>query len=335
MNKNNDLSIVAIIPLYNGAKWIEQAIRSVLAQTLPPDEFIVVDDGSTDDGPEIVKNVAKNLAVNNPIRLLRKTNGGQSSARNFGVAHSKSALIALLDQDDFWHPNHLEVLVGPFKKQRSISLGWVYSNLDEVDLSGRLICRSMLDYFPAQHHPKRRLWDCLSQDMFVLPGASLISRQAFDAVGGFDVRLSGYEDDDLFLRMFIAGFDNVYLKQSTTYWRMHSTSTSFSARMATSRMIYFRKLVEQFPDDIPRGVRVTTDIIAPRFATLVFNDNIRRSLREGKREMLSSARSHLREIAPFLPRRHKIRARLWVFLTKWPLLAHTYVFARHIASRIV
>jgi glycosyltransferase involved in cell wall biosynthesis len=79
-----DLSIAAIIPLYNGARWIEQSIKSVLAQTLVPDEFIVVDDGSTDDGPRIVER----LAQSHPIRLLRKPNGGQSSARNFGVAHS-------------------------------------------------------------------------------------------------------------------------------------------------------------------------------------------------------------------------------------------------------
>src|ERR1700683_4722178 len=95
--RNVDLSIAAIIPLYNGATWIEQSIRSVLSQTLPPDELIIVDDGSTDDGPNIVAR----LAQDNPlIKLLHKENGGQSSARNFGVRHSNSNLIALLDQDD-------------------------------------------------------------------------------------------------------------------------------------------------------------------------------------------------------------------------------------------
>jgi glycosyltransferase involved in cell wall biosynthesis len=100
MKASADLSIVAIIPLYNGARWIDQAIRSVFAQTVQPDEFIVVDDGSTDDGPAIVEK----LAEERPITLLRKPNGGQSAARNFGVAHSGSALIAVLDQDDRWMP---------------------------------------------------------------------------------------------------------------------------------------------------------------------------------------------------------------------------------------
>src|SRR5712671_1477586 len=113
-----DHSIAAIIPLYNGGRWIEQSVRSVLAQTLPADEFIVVDDGSTDDGPRTVER----LAQSHPIRLLRKPNGGQSSARNFGVAHSRSALIALLDQDDVWYPHHLATLIEPFRQSRGVPL---------------------------------------------------------------------------------------------------------------------------------------------------------------------------------------------------------------------
>jgi glycosyltransferase involved in cell wall biosynthesis len=59
--QDRNLSIVAIIPLYNGARWIEQSIASVLSQTLPPDEFIVVDDGSTDEGPAIVERLESSI----------------------------------------------------------------------------------------------------------------------------------------------------------------------------------------------------------------------------------------------------------------------------------
>src|SRR5256885_1353611 len=90
-----DLSVVAIIPLFNGARWILGAIESVAAQTRQPDEFIVVDDGSTDDGPAIVERVAEQHA----IKLLRMPgNAGQSAARNFAVKNSSSDLIAFLDQ---------------------------------------------------------------------------------------------------------------------------------------------------------------------------------------------------------------------------------------------
>ena len=90
-------TIVAIIPLYNGAKYIRPAIESILAQDRQPDEIVVVDDGSTDNG----EGAAIVSEVGDPrIKLLFKENGGQGSARNFGVQNSTSSLIAFLDQDD-------------------------------------------------------------------------------------------------------------------------------------------------------------------------------------------------------------------------------------------
>ena len=211
-----DLGIAAIIPLYNGAKYIREALTSVLARRLQPTEIVVVDDGSTDDGPLIVAE----MAATHPIRLLHKQNGGQASARNFGVAATTSGLIALLDQDDIWHPDHLQGLAEPFLSRSNVTLGWVYSNLDEIDETGNMIARAILSD-EDERHPKRTLIACLREDMFVLPSASLISRVAFQRVGGFDEQLRGYEDDDLFLRLFHAGFDNVYLHKPLSQWRIY------------------------------------------------------------------------------------------------------------------
>jgi glycosyltransferase involved in cell wall biosynthesis len=289
-----DLSIAAIIPLYNGARWIEQSIKSVLAQTLAPDEFIVVDDGSTDDGPRIVER----LAQNHPIRLLRKPNGGQSSARNFGVAHSKSALIALLDQDDAWYPHHLATLIEPFRKPRSVPLGWVYSNVDEIDESGRMVNKCLLSQI-SEENPKRSLAGCLGNDMFVLPSASLVSRESFEAVGGFDECLCGYEDDDLFLRLFRAGYDNIFIDEPLSQWRIYQTSTSYTSRMARSRMIYAMKLFEQFPDDRVRRRYWTRDCLAPRFLSPTLGDYVR-ALEKRDADMFRTAVAHLQILLPYL-----------------------------------
>lgn len=302
------LSIVAIIPLYNGARWIEGSIQSVLNQTLPPDEFIVVDDGSTDDGPAIVET----LAATHPIRLLRKANGGQGSARNYGVAHSSSHLIALLDQDDGWYPNHLAELIKPFRKTYSLPLGWTYSDLDLVTESGDMYARNFLSDMQIEQ-PKRHLTRCLSENMHVLPSASLISREAFEQVGGFDERLRGYEDDDLFLRIF-GHWHNVYVPLSLSYWRMNNNSASFSPTMAKSRMIYARKCIDAFPDDRKRNVFLVRDFTAPKFFRHAAVDYMK-AAGDGDNTLAMRALTDMEEMAPYL----KLKLRM-AFRLAWPIL---------------
>lgn len=312
-------TIAAIVPLYNGAPFIRATLLSIIGQARKPDEIIVVDDGSTDDGAEVVRQVAAEQSV--AITLLSKPNGGQSSARNFGVAHAGSELIAFLDQDDMWYPDHLEQLEQPFLRGvRHREIGWVYSDLDEVDRDGRMITRSLLSTMEVKH-PKRSLSDCLSGDMFVLPSASLISRKAFDEVGGFDERLSGYEDDDLFLRLFQAGYWNVYIPNSLTKWRIHTASSSYTLRMAKSRMIYRHKLFELFPDDRKRGRYFVRDVAAPRFFIHAVAE-FRKAFALGDRQNMWTARNE----ACFLLCRLNWRRRLK--LAFLPLLLTVVAFVR-------
>ena len=262
-----ELRISVVIPLYNGARFIAEALDSALAQTLRPAEIIVVDDGSTDDGPAIVARMAETQ----PITLLRAAHRGQSAARNAGIALSTGSHIALLDQDDIWYPDHLQKLSQPFLLRRHRKLGWVYSNLDEIEEDGSMRVRACLR-LGRSPHPKRDLLQCLRHDMFVLPSASLIARAALVEVGPFDENLSGYEDDDLFLRMFRMGYECVYINQPLSQWRVHFSSGSFSPAMMRSRMIYFRKLSDQFPDDPRRSIRYIRDLLGPRFLAATLQD---------------------------------------------------------------
>lgn len=305
-----DVLITAIVPLYNGARFIREALQSIFDQDLAPDEVIVVDDGSSDDGPEIVAEIAKQC----PIRLLHKENGGQSSARNMGVDHAHGDLIAFLDQDDAWHPDHLTNLVKPFLETHSIELGWVYSSLDEINEAGEMVAHDILKPFKSAH-PKRDLASCLREDMFVLPSASLISRDAFRRVGGFDERLSGYEDDDFFLRMFLAGFDNVYLPTSLSKWRIYQGSSSYSQRMAVSRAIYARKLIERFPNDLDRGRHHVHDMIAPRFFRTMAGE-MRKATLKGTRQQQTAALANLK----FIVRHLRLSERLLLQLFFLPAL---------------
>lgn len=104
-------AISVVIPLYNGAAYIERSIHSVLAQTVLPAEILVIDDGSTDNGAALV--MQKNYPL---VRLISQANAGVSAARNKGISESRYEYVAFLDADDQWTDNHLEIIAGLIKK---------------------------------------------------------------------------------------------------------------------------------------------------------------------------------------------------------------------------
>ena len=95
-----------IMPVYNGEKFIDDAIHSVCAQTYDNWELIIVNDGSKDNTADVLKK----YEINSQIKIIHKENGGVSVARNTAISASKGEYIVFLDADDVWHSNHLEVM---------------------------------------------------------------------------------------------------------------------------------------------------------------------------------------------------------------------------------
>jgi glycosyltransferase involved in cell wall biosynthesis len=120
-----------LIDTYNHERFIEQALVSVLEQDFPASEreILVVDDGSTDRTPEIVKKFSPQ------VQLLQKTNGGQASAFNAGIPACKGEIVAFLDGDDWWAPRKLRVVVGEFKAHPEVAT--VGHGIFEADETGR------------------------------------------------------------------------------------------------------------------------------------------------------------------------------------------------------
>jgi glycosyltransferase involved in cell wall biosynthesis len=251
-------TIVVVIPFYNGSAFIERAVKSVLSQTVPAHEFIVVNDGSRQSEATFLHDLAEKY----PFKIIDKLNGGQGTARNAGVAATTSDYICFLDQDDYYLEDHNEILLSgiPHNTKR---FGWVYADLYEADENGSIVSTAIVKHHGQ--HPKTSLQDILRNDMHVLPSASLISRAAFEAVGGFDEQFTGYEDDDLFIRLFRAGYTNHFLSQSVTAWCVNGGSTSFGLKMSRSRMRFFKKMVKTFPDDWFRHRFFLRDCLIPRF----------------------------------------------------------------------
>jgi glycosyltransferase involved in cell wall biosynthesis len=320
--KDDASAIVAIIALYNGEPYIAQALKSILNQTYPAADIVVVDDGSVDGGPQIVAD----MAMTDPrIRLIRKSNGGQSSARNLGVRQSCARYIAFLDQDDEWRPHHLETLYAPFAADPNRFIGFTYGNLDEVDVNGRMVNMMFLSKLRTAH-PKTSITNCLEEDMFVLPGASLIRRDVFDAVGGFDEALIGYEDDDFFSRVFEKGYRNHFVNEAVTLWRIHRGSTSYSQKMQVSRMIYARKLIARYPDDPTFHRYYVRDLIAPRFVATIQVEYLG-ALKYGRRDQAALLAQHLWELSRHLSFGRGMKLRCLLALTRAKSLARAVIAA--------
>jgi len=191
--------VAVVIPFYNGAAFIERALRSVFSQTVPASEVVVVNDGSAPDQRSALEALAESF----PFRIVDKENGGQGSARNAGVKASTAPFLCFLDQDDFYLETHIETLVNAIP-DRDPRFGFVYGDLFEADGLGQVLRTAMVKDH-ARDHPKRSILEMIAADMFVLPSATLVARRAFEAVQGFDEQFMGYEDDDFFLRIFRAG----------------------------------------------------------------------------------------------------------------------------------
>ena len=135
--------MTAAIPAYNSERFLGEALASVFAQTLPVDECIVIDDGSTDRTAEIAKSFES-------VRYVWKENGGDASARNRAIEEASGDFIAFLDADDLWRPDKLQKQMDLFSADPS--LGMVYAGVELVDVE----MRSMRILRPAPAHTALR-----------------------------------------------------------------------------------------------------------------------------------------------------------------------------------
>jgi len=284
-------TVTAILPLYQGAAYVEHALRSVVAQTLQPLEILVVDDGSTDGGGALAAAVPSPV----PIRVLRQDNAGQSAARNVAAAVARGELLAFLDQDDTWYPQHLSRLVRPF--ERSEHVAWAYSDFDEIDGNGQTVSRSYIRTH-ALPHPHRTLLELLAADLMVVPSASVVRADAYRQVGGFDPQLVGYEDDDLFIRVFRAGWHAEFVRESLTRFRVHATSSSAGERFRASRVAFLDKLARTTPDDVRMHRYYVRDLVVPRLFQITIDDYAT-ALRSGDMDAARAIAATATEIAAY------------------------------------
>jgi glycosyltransferase involved in cell wall biosynthesis len=197
--------VSVIVPAFNGEGFLDETLRSAVAQTLPPLEVIVVDDGSTDATSEIAD------AFGEPVRCIRQENRGVAAARNHGLALARGEFIAFLDHDDLWPADKLEIQVSAMRSDPGVDI-----------VSGRM--RVLGGAVPG------RAWSV--DDAREAPGgahlpAALIRRSAFDRIGLLDESVGGASDDlDWMVRARDLGLRTVTLDAVTLLYRWHGGNAS-------------------------------------------------------------------------------------------------------------
>lgn len=202
MSKAPRFSVV--VPAYNATRTIGATIGSILRQTRSDLELLVVDDGSRDGTPELVRQLG---ATDARVRLIEQPNKGTAGARNTGIKESEADLVAFLDNDDMWMPRYLEAMDAAL--ERAPEAGFAYTDAIVLDdATGRIRKTSSLEHYPPLLNPAPPagvLELLLSYVNFVM-SSTTVRREALDATGGFDERIRGADDFDLWIRIAAKGY---------------------------------------------------------------------------------------------------------------------------------
>lgn len=223
-----------IIPVYNGEKYIEEALNSVFNQTYTDYEIIVVDDGSTDNTVEIVKKY-KN------VRYVYQKNAGPAAARNKGIRMSKGEIISLLDSDDLYTKDKLEKQVDFLEKNKEIDICFskyknFYDDINKINDNQRKVFERNIDHF--------------------LPSAC-IRREVFERCGYFDHELRSGDDTEWINRMMMFEKEKTTILNEIGYLRRihgESITTNLNLAVSTAKSMAAKSVLNSFK--IKKGMKL-------------------------------------------------------------------------------
>ncbi|OUS15913.1 hypothetical protein A9Q88_09170 [Gammaproteobacteria bacterium 50_400_T64] len=221
------MKISAVIPTYNNAAFITEAIDSILAQSHPVDEIIVVDDGSSDHSEALVKAIAQKT---DKLIYIKQQNQGPSSARNRGIEAASGDWIAFLDADDRWPKDKIARQIAALEKEPSLQL--VAGDMAETDERGNVLIESML----AKHQlleqfqnlagrPLNNALTALVKKNFIPTGTVLVKRAALNEACGFNPDIRFGEDLELWAKI-ACRHPITCLPQRLMYRRQHGANAT-------------------------------------------------------------------------------------------------------------
>jgi glycosyltransferase involved in cell wall biosynthesis len=231
------MSISVVIPAYNAERFIAQTLESVLAQTLPPDEVLVIDDGSTDTTADMAERFGA------PVRVFRRPNSRQAASRNFGVQQAASEWVAFVDADDLWEPHKLARQMEELARNPAACL--CYTARAEFAEQDGVVQPLKVVPVPASEQIREALY----RNTTFMPSSVVMRRSAFLDAGGFDTQFKIVEDWDLWLRLLHSGAQFAACQEPLLCYRVHPNSVSHNASpaLAEAKDIYRRRVLPHLP----------------------------------------------------------------------------------------
>ena len=287
--------VSVIMPAFNVAWCVRQAMDSVLSQDFTDLELIVVDDGSADNTAQVIQS-----HPDSRVRYVHQPNsGGCSSPRNAGLVRARGELIALLDADDQWLPGKLSAAVRVF--DQAPHLGLVFTNYALMDAEGRQLPGARHDGYPEfRALEKEHLVDSayvIRQDVafrgmffehYIGISGVVAPKAVFDRVGPFDESLRNSEDRDMWFRVARL-YDIGYLDMVGHLYRVNPLSVSHrGAQLVPAKVeVLRRRLTPDLPGDLRRQVK---RLIVRNLSSLALDHQQRAAFPEARRQYAASMR---------------------------------------------
>lgn len=288
--KNNTIS--AVIPTYNSAGFLPQAIASIRRQTHGITEIIIIDDGSTDNTAEVV------ASLGHDIIYMRQQNAGPAAARNRGIATATGQYIAFLDADDQWTPQKTEQQMAIMKKQADVAL--IASDMAEIDMEDQIIVDSVLrkhgthDFFRnLAGTPVPQALAALVHKNFIPTGTVLVKTEVLSEMGGFNLNIRYGEDLELWARI-ASRYPLICLPEIHLLRRQHATNTTKSTEPMLHDLVKVMISIKTECEAELRNQRVDINrIIASTWADLGYWHFTNGNMMLARQSFLESLRNRL------------------------------------------
>ncbi|WP_339750437.1 glycosyltransferase [uncultured Marinobacter sp.] len=225
------MAVISVItPTYNRARFLPAAVASVLSQTFGDFELIIVDDGSEDNTPDVLKP----FFADRRVRYVYQENQGQSHARNLALKQATGDFIAFLDSDDVWAPDKLEKQLAVFRANSEVDI--VHGDEAIINEQGSVVSLQNMRRYSG------RITRYLLADNSVSITTALVRRRCFDEMGGFDTSVGVADDYELWLR-FSARYCYQYEPGIVASYRVMADQISSDKRR---RYAANERIIQQF-----------------------------------------------------------------------------------------